>query len=93
LNIKVGGKTHTLQFTFDVFNFTNLLNQKWGRQFFVNNDNFRLITFDKFKDAAGGDYTPTFTFNNPTSTPWTINDGAFNSSRWSGQFGIRYIFN
>lgn len=93
VNIKVGGKTHTFQFTFDVFNFTNLLNPKWGRQFFVNNDNFRLMTFDNFKNAAAGDYTPTFTFTTPTSTPWTISDGAFNSSRWSGQLGLRYIFN
>ena len=93
LNIKVGAKTHTLQLTFDVFNFTNLLNPKWGRQFFVNNDNFRLLTFDNFKNAANGDYTPTFSFTAPTTTPWTISDGAFNSSRWSGQLGVRYIFN
>jgi len=93
LNLKLGGKTHTLQLTFDVFNFTNLLNAKWGRQYFVNNDNFRLITFENFKNAANGDYTPTFSYKAPTTTPWTISDGAFNSSRWSGQFGIRYIFN
>ncbi len=93
INLYLGKKTHTLQLTFDIFNFTNILNSKWGRQYFVNNDNFRLMTFEGFKDAPNADYTPTFSFKTPTSDPWTINDGAFNSSRWSGQFGIRYIFN
>ncbi|MBK8627814.1 MAG: TonB-dependent receptor [Saprospiraceae bacterium] len=93
INLFVGKKSHTLQISLDIFNFTNILNSKWGRQYFVNNDNFRLLTFEGFKDAAKEDYTPMFSFKTPTTNPWTINDGAFNSSRWSGQFGIRYIFN
>jgi hypothetical protein len=91
ISINVGGKKNTLQFSFDVFNLTNLLNPSWGRQYFVTNDNFRTLRFEGFKSAT--DLTPTYSFAAPTVTPWAISDGAFNSSRWSGQFGIRYIFN
>lgn len=92
--INAGGKKHTLQLSWDVFNIGNLVNKKWGRQYFVNNDNFPLVTFEGFKNAAGGDYTPLMSFKKPTGTPWGLNDGSTgNISRWSSQLGIRYIFN
>lgn len=33
----IGNKKHGLQLTVDIFNFFNLLNNEWGRQYFVNN--------------------------------------------------------
>ncbi|MDZ7934258.1 MAG: hypothetical protein U5M51_04680, partial [Emticicia sp.] len=93
-HITVGGKKNTFQFSWDVFNIGNLLNKKWGRQYFVTNDNFPLITFNGFKDAAKGDFTPQMTFAKPTGTPWNLSDGSRgNISRWSSQIGLRYIFN
>jgi outer membrane receptor for ferrienterochelin and colicin len=89
--IEAGGRTHTLQLTFDVFNFTNMINKEWGRVYFANYyDNIRLIRFAGF-EADGT--TPTFTFERPDNDePWDIDDAGINSSRWQAQFGVRYIF-
>ncbi|PWJ58765.1 TonB-dependent receptor-like protein [Dyadobacter jejuensis] len=91
---EMGGKRHTLQLSWDVFNVGNLLNKKWGRQYYVTNDSYQLITFEGYKDAAAGDYTPLMSFSTPSGTPWNLSDGSSgNISRWTSQIGIRYIFN
>jgi len=82
------GKTrHTLQISFDVFNFTNLINKDWGRQYFQTNDNFRLIEYV----SLGADRIPNFRFQKPVTNK-NIDDSGFVSSRWQGQLGIRYSF-
>jgi hypothetical protein len=78
--IMTGGKRHTLEFTFDVFNLTNLINKKWGRQYSVTNQAYNLLTIPS--SAKGYNFTA-------GSTPWSLNFG----SRWQGQFGLRYTFN
>jgi hypothetical protein len=91
--IKTNNYTHTLQLTLDVFNFTNLLNNKWGRTYWVNdkNDdrNYALISPTEF--AADGT-TMQYNFIKPNSKPWEIYDAGVNSSRWHAQVGIRYLF-
>jgi len=89
--IDAGGKTHTLQFTADIYNFGNMLNSDWGRRYFVPS-NFQLLNFEGFQ--ADGT-TPTFTFdgvegNDPSTN--NIDDSGLQSSRWQMQLGIRYIF-
>ena len=90
--IKTGnGKRNTLQFSFDIFNFANMLNPNWGRLRFVSS-NFQLLNFEGFET---GTTTPTFTFdgveNNKPSFS-NFDDNGFRSSRWQMQVGIRYIF-
>lgn len=80
----LGGKAHTLQLTFDVFNVGNLLNRDWGRNYFINNSAVELIRFE----SRNQDNRPLFTFANPTTDVWTTSF----SSRWQGQVGLRYIF-
>ncbi len=94
--VRAGGKSHTLQLSLDIFNFTNLLNKEWGRRYFVPS-NFNLINFEGFmEDAEGNDTTvPTFTYtpvdnNDPSAN--NIDDNGFQSSRWQMQVGIRYTF-
>ncbi len=84
------GKKNTLQFTFDIFNFSNMLNKNWGQVYFVNNDNYQLLDFEGL-DANG---KAEFTFKGSSNDrPYSINDNPqFNPSRWIGQFGVRYIF-
>jgi hypothetical protein len=41
--IKIKSKKVGLTITYDVFNFTNLLNKNWGRIYFLSNDAFPLI--------------------------------------------------
>jgi Carboxypeptidase regulatory-like domain/TonB-dependent Receptor Plug Domain len=83
--IKTGEKKHALQVTFDVFNLTNLLNNKWGRQYFVTNQAYTILSTVNRTSGAfigkGYNFTP--------GSPWTTSFG----SRWQGQLGIRYTFN
>jgi hypothetical protein len=87
--IKVGKKKHTLSFTADIFNFTNMLNKDWGKRYFVNVDQVQLLKQIGFVGSR-----PTFNFN-----PVTANgvaqpeDSGLNSSRWQVQTGLRYTFN
>ncbi len=82
--LNVGGNKHDLQLTFDIFNLTNLLNKEWGRQYFVNNQAYSILsTINRTPATSGRGY------NFTPGEPWTTSFG----SRWQGQFGIRYSFN
>ena len=86
--IKAGSRRHTFQVTFDVFNFTNLLNKNWGRRTYVTNDNYLLVGVNKNSTTGNYDYT----FQKPKGDVWNIDDAGLISSRWQGQLGLRYIF-
>ncbi|MBC5775466.1 TonB-dependent receptor [Pontibacter sp. KCTC 32443] len=83
--INAGDNRHTIQVTFDIFNIGNLLNQDWGRQYFVNNSANEIIRYEGRSD----DGNPEFTFN-PRNRAYNISQF---ESRWQGQLGLRYIFN
>ena len=98
-SLNVGGKSHTLQLSLDIFNFTNLINNNWGRRYFVGSfGNFELLNFEGFmEDPVTMEDTniPTFTFdgvtdNNPAAN--RIDDSGIQSSRWQMQIGVRYLF-
>jgi hypothetical protein len=84
----LGGKKHSLQFTLDIFNLTNLLNNDWGRQYFVTNQAYNILaSLNRTSGPVayrgkGYNYTP-------GALPWTLAFG----SRWQGQVGLRYSFN
>ena len=87
--INVVKKKHTLEFTADIFNFTNLLNKNWGKRYFTGSDQVQLLTQESFIGS-----TPTFSYNPVVGN--TINqaeDVGLNSSRWQMQTGVRYTFN
>jgi Carboxypeptidase regulatory-like domain len=88
-SIKFGNKTHTLQASLDIFNFTNLLNKKWGvRQFAGSFGNVELLT----TESNGTE--PVFSFDPDTIDEiFEIDDSGIQSSRWQMQVGLRYIFN
>ena len=87
--VNVSDRKQTLQFTFDIFNLGNLLNNDWGRRYYVSNANYNLIDFKGF--AADGK-TPEFQFSAPNGDVWNVDDSGVNSSRWQAQIGVRYIF-
>ena len=93
---------HAIQISFDVQNVGNLLNNNWGRQYFVSNTFNSTVPFGLnqvgFADAAGNlsrafsasQYNrPAFTYSPLTTTPYSIDQLA---SRWQGQLGVRYLF-
>ncbi len=84
-NFKVSGdKTNTIQLSFDVLNFGNLLNSDWGVIQQPNSLNPLTVSVDPNTNV------PTYTFN-PELTE-TFGYDASLLSRWQGQFGVRYIF-
>ena len=87
-SIDAFGKKHTLQASFDIFNFTNLLNEDWGRRPFISREVEILTT-----EEAGPD--PIFSFDNNINEEGIeqFDDSGILSSRWQMQVGLRYIFN
>ena len=82
------GTRHTLQLSWDVFNFTNFLNKDWGRRYFVGGRTVELIDFQGF---VGDTNQPTFTFNDPGTVYDIVQSGIY-SARWYSQIGLRYSF-
>jgi hypothetical protein len=89
--ITSGKQKHNFEITADIFNFTNLLNQDWGKRYFASNDQVQLINHIDF---APGTNTPRFRFNPAATTSMNqVDDAGLNSSRWQAQLGVRYTFN
>ncbi|NGY36502.1 TonB-dependent receptor [Flavobacterium sp. XN-5] len=89
--ITSGKKKHTLEFTADIFNFTNLLNKNWGKRYFTGFDQVQLLKQEGF---VTGTKTPTFSYNPDVANNINqVDDVGLNSSRWQVQTGVRYTFN
>jgi hypothetical protein len=95
--VNVGKKRNTIQFSLDVFNFTNLLNKDWGTFKTLSVANGGILVPTNVAALVPGSTTkPTFQLasdfagNVPTSTYRTVLTTA---STYYMQFGIRYIFN
>lgn len=87
--VEAGGRKHTLQVTFDIFNLGNLLNPKWGHRYYVPYNDYSLINWEGFESDGT---TAQYTFEAPSGDFFYIDDSGLNSSRWQAQLGIRYIF-
>ena len=89
---KAGGKNRSFQVALDMFNFTNLLNDNWGRQFFAGNDQITALSWAGLGTGNLPQYrvAPITTPNRP----WNFSDGVtpFNNSRWTGQLSLRFNF-
>jgi hypothetical protein len=94
VSVKVGSRRIGFQVTFDVFNVGNLINSEWGRQYFANFDAIQVLQFAGYTAAPAAN-TPQYRFSPITNNrPWIVSDGVtpFNSSRWTGQLGLRFNF-
>lgn len=72
------------QISLDIFNLTNLLNSKWGQQYFVSNS-FNSTSSVGLTKGTG----ETFSFTKPTQKPYSID---LINSKWQAQIGLRYNF-
>lgn len=88
--IEVGGKRNTLQLTFDIFNFGNMLNKNWGTLQTPRRN--QLLTYVTQESGSG---RPVFAFplDGGEALKETFRPNLNISSVWQAQFGIRYIFN
>ncbi|MFA0961425.1 carboxypeptidase regulatory-like domain-containing protein [Roseivirga sp. BDSF3-8] len=84
------GKRNTLQFSVDIFNFTNLLNKDWGTRYFTSNDNFELIRV--VNDGEDAEFNYIYDGDLDIKNVSDNGSSAY-GSRWQMQLGLRYIFN
>lgn len=82
-NPKGAGK---LEFTFDIINFANMLNKKWGATY-GNVYNLSPLAVQSISADANGYLTPSYTYNT-NSYPQKSDV----SSRWHCQVGVRLSF-
>lgn len=89
--VKLGSRAYELELTYDIFNLANMLNNDWGKQYFISNDSYRILDFEGFVSPT--DLTPTYSFDAPSDgNAWSLSDGVFRSARWSSQLGVRISF-
>jgi hypothetical protein len=90
-NVKIYNKKYQFQLTYDVFNFTNMLNRNWGRTYFMSNDQYSLMRYQ----GATGSTVPSYSFSPvANNTPWGISSSTAPSysARWVSQLGLRFKF-
>ena len=83
--LNVGGHKHTFQFSFDILNVGNLINDGWGVRKIASasaTSPLKLVGWDANDE-------PVFNFTGPDKT--FIDDPSI-YSRWRIQIGLRYIF-
>lgn len=89
------GKKNTIQLSFDIFNFGNLINNDWGRRYFIPDGGGTSVELINFEGFQTGTNIPTYSFDTDLTEKEDIlgkDDSGLISSRWQMQFGIRYIF-
>ncbi|HET9746931.1 MAG TPA: hypothetical protein VFP97_14540 [Chitinophagaceae bacterium] len=91
-NMKVKNKELRLSITYDIFNFTNMLNKRWGRIYFLSGDNFSLIRFAGFSNTTT--LNPVYQFNPINGKPWSVHSSTApgNSARWISQVGLKISY-
>jgi hypothetical protein len=90
-NVKLNNKKYQFQLTYDIFNFTNMMNRNWGRTYFMSNDQFALVKYQ----GATGSTIPSYSFSPiANNTPWGISSSTTPSysARWVSQLGLRFKF-
>jgi hypothetical protein len=92
--IRVKMSNRRIEFTvrYDVFNFTNLLNKDWGRQWFLSFDQFQLYQFSGYVSATN--LTPQYRYSPINGTPYGISTSTEPrlSARWISQLTFRVAF-
>lgn len=83
--LKSGDKTNRLQFSLDIENVANFLNNDWGRQYVVGFNTYNLLQLEGF-DATSG--RPIYNYSDRDEA-WNVDNAP---SIWRMQVGARYIF-
>lgn len=91
-NIKISKKTYTVQLSYNVSNFTNMISKKWGQTYFLNFDQYSLVSFAGYVSASN--LTPQYRFSPQNGKPWGLSTSSVPglSARWVSQIGARISF-
>lgn len=90
--VKINSRRVEFSLRYDVFNFTNMLNRDWGRQWFLSFDQFQLVQFAGYKSAS--DLTPQYRYSPVNGTPYGVSTSTEPrlSARWISQLTFRVTF-
>lgn len=90
----IGKNKNTIQFSIDIFNFGNLLNNSWSTYKTLNAGAI-LVPTNQNSLTPGGTVKPTFQLATDRSglATKTFRDNASITSTYYMQFGLRYLFN
>jgi hypothetical protein len=100
--VQAGKTKNTIEVTFDVINFTNLLNRNWGNQQIsysgFNNGGTTVLRYMGTQKNADGSTQATYSFpyldaNNQIPVTSSYKTDVSQFSRFQAQIGVRYIFN
>ena len=94
--VKVAGKTNTIRFTADIFNFGNLINSNWG--IFQTTNRTALLNLIRVEATGANAGKPVYSFPyldaaNKIPLTSTFQNSVGQGSRYQVQLGVRYIFN
>ncbi|MEI6263492.1 MAG: hypothetical protein WCP74_00215 [Sphingobacteriia bacterium] len=93
-NLHLNKRKYGIAFSLDIFNLTNLLNETWGKSFYVPGNRHKLIDFVGYINQ--NQLIPIFNFNPQilTTKPWVeqISPNPHFSSNWTLQMGCRINF-
>jgi hypothetical protein len=73
-----------IQISLDIFNLTNLINEDWGKMYFISNS-FNSTSSVGLTKVSG----EIFSFTKPTQIPYSVD---LINSKWQAQLGVRYSF-
>jgi hypothetical protein len=90
--VKLSGRRVEFTVRYDMFNFTNLINKDWGRQWFLSFDQFQLYQFVSYVSAAN--LTPQYRYTPINGTPYGVSTSTEPrlSARWISQMSFRLNF-
>lgn len=96
------GQRNTLTFTFDIFNFTNLINSEWGHIRLPISSNYGIVNMENtLEPEDDGSFTnvPQYTVDDallrgedPRDPGDAFDNSGLRSSIWQAQIGLRYTF-
>jgi hypothetical protein len=94
LFVNIGKNRHTVQFTADIFNIGNLIDNNWGKLKTINASSILTVTLPA-GFGPNGTVPPTFkmALANSQIITKTFRDNVSNASTYFIQFGLRYLFN
>lgn len=93
--VKLAGRDYGVQLSYDVFNFANMLDHTAGKQYFLSNDQYTLLTFNGF--VSNTNLTPKYRFSSQTANngkPYGLSTSSQPdySARWISSITARINF-